>query len=126
MATTARTALRRMGNSTGMIVPKVILAELGAREGEALDIRVEEGRLVAARAGELGEGVVISAEEARQLEALGRELQGAAARMAAQLDEATAALRSANDPGRDQVYRQRALAEIKADPGLIELGALFG
>lgn len=125
MATTARTALRRMGNSTGMIVPKAILAELGAREGEPLDMRVEEGRLVAARAGELSEGVTISAEDARELEALGRELQAAAARMAANLDSATAALREANDPDRDAAFRQRALAAIKADPGLIELGAMF-
>jgi antitoxin MazE len=126
MATTARTALRRMGNSTGMIVPKVVLAELGAREGQALDIRVEQGRLVAAPAGALGDGVLISAEDARELDALGRELQAAAVRMAMRLDEAIAALRSANDPQRDERTRQRVLAEIEADPELIELGALFG
>lgn len=126
MATTARTALRRMGNSTGMIVPKTVLAELGAREGEALDLRVEDGRLVAARPGELSEGLTIPAEEVRQLEALGRELQAAAQRMETRLGEAVAALKAANDPARDGVYRQRALAEIEADPSLIELGALFG
>ena len=43
-----RTALRRMGNSTGMIVPRAILDELGSGIGEDLDLKVENGRLVAA------------------------------------------------------------------------------
>jgi antitoxin MazE len=43
-----RTALRKMGNSTGMIVPRAILDELGSAIGEDLDIKVENGRLVAA------------------------------------------------------------------------------
>ena len=43
-----RTALRKMGNSTGMIVPKAILSEIGSAIGEELDIKVENGRIVAA------------------------------------------------------------------------------
>ncbi len=43
-----RTSLRKMGNSTGMIVPKAVLAELGATVGAAFDISVEAGRIVLA------------------------------------------------------------------------------
>ena len=43
-----RTALRKMGNSAGMIVPKSILVEIGSRIGEDLEISVEDGRIVAA------------------------------------------------------------------------------
>ncbi len=43
-----RTALRRMGNSTGMIVPKPILTEIGAAAGAAFEISVENGRIVLA------------------------------------------------------------------------------
>ena len=43
-----RTALRRMGNSTGMIVPAAVLREAGIATGTLLDIAVEDGRIVAA------------------------------------------------------------------------------
>jgi len=43
-----RTALRKMGNSAGMIVPKAILSELGSEVGQAFEIAVENGRIVAA------------------------------------------------------------------------------
>ena len=43
-----RTALRKMGNSAGMIVPKAILSELGSEIGEDFEISVEGGRIVAA------------------------------------------------------------------------------
>ena len=43
-----RTALRRMGNSTGMIVPAAVLREAGIATGTVLDIAVEDGRIVAA------------------------------------------------------------------------------
>jgi antitoxin MazE len=43
-----RTALRKMGNSAGMIVPKAILTELGSGIGSSFDISVENGRIVAA------------------------------------------------------------------------------
>lgn len=36
-----------MGNSVGMILPKAILQELGARAGTKMDMRVEKGRVVA-------------------------------------------------------------------------------
>lgn len=42
-----QTALRKMGNSTGMILPRAILAEIGAATGAAMDLRVEDGRLIA-------------------------------------------------------------------------------
>lgn len=42
-----RTALRKMGNSTGMIVPKSILRELGLESGATLELRVELGELAA-------------------------------------------------------------------------------
>lgn len=42
-----QTALRKMGNSTGLIVPKALLTELGAAAGTPMDIRVEDGRVVA-------------------------------------------------------------------------------
>lgn len=42
-----RTALRKMGNSTGMIVPAALLSEIGISRGAALEISVENGRLVA-------------------------------------------------------------------------------
>lgn len=124
MQATSRTALRRMGNSTGMIVPKAVLAALGAVAGEPLDIGVEDGRLVAAPAGELEDRITLTAEELRELAALAVELNAAAGRMEATLDRAIANLREANDPKRDEVFRQRALAELRANP--IDLSALFG
>ncbi len=39
--------MRKMGNSVGMIVPKALLKELGATAGTPMDVRVEEGRVVA-------------------------------------------------------------------------------
>jgi antitoxin MazE len=40
------TALRKMGNSTGLIVPKVILDELGLSSGSKIDVRVIDGKFV--------------------------------------------------------------------------------
>ncbi len=40
-------ALRKMGNSTGLIVPKAVLAEAGLASGTTLDLVVEGGRIVA-------------------------------------------------------------------------------
>jgi antitoxin MazE len=42
-----QTALRKMGNSTGMILPKPILKELGVESGAAMDVIVENGRVIA-------------------------------------------------------------------------------
>jgi antitoxin MazE len=36
-----------MGNSAGIIVPKTLLATVGARIGDQLELSVQEGRLVA-------------------------------------------------------------------------------
>lgn len=41
-----RSALRKMGNSSGLIIPKPFLAELGADVGDDVEITVEKGRLV--------------------------------------------------------------------------------
>lgn len=43
----AQTALRKMGNSTGIILPRAILSEIGLATGAALDLRVENGKLIA-------------------------------------------------------------------------------
>lgn len=121
MSMVARTALRKMGNSTGMIVPKAILAQLGAKAGEPLDVSVENGRLVAARAGELFEGETISTDEARELKLLADELKTAVGRMETQLDEASAAIRSALDPARERALRARLERELAgAGEGLFE------
>ena len=41
------TSLRKMGNSTGMILPKAVLREMGVAAGTVMDVRVEEGKVVA-------------------------------------------------------------------------------
>ncbi len=41
-----RTALRKMGNSTGVILPRPLLGQVGLAAGAALDISVEGERLV--------------------------------------------------------------------------------
>ena len=43
-----QSTLRKMGNSTGMIVPKAILDELGIASGTKLELSVEGGKVVAA------------------------------------------------------------------------------
>ena len=42
-----QTTVRKIGNSTGTILPARLLRELGIREGDALEITVEDGKLVA-------------------------------------------------------------------------------
>lgn len=42
-----QTSLRKMGNSTGIIVPRALLSEIGVTTGAAMDLRVEDGKLVA-------------------------------------------------------------------------------
>ena len=41
-----KTAIRRMGNSHGVIIPKPLLAEIGAGPDDPVELRVERGRLV--------------------------------------------------------------------------------
>lgn len=43
-----RSAVRKMGNSSGVIIPKPLLAEIGAKAGDDVDMTVEDGRLVIA------------------------------------------------------------------------------
>ncbi len=41
-----RSAIRRMGNSQGLIVPRPLLLELGLSLGDAVDLKIKKGRLV--------------------------------------------------------------------------------
>jgi len=43
-----RVAVRRLGNSSGVIIPKSLLAEAGVAVGDTIDISLEEGRIVLA------------------------------------------------------------------------------
>ena len=62
-----KTAIRRMGNSHGIIIPKPLLAELGVGPDDPVDIRVKKGRIVVEpikkqpRAGWAGESKAIHA-----------------------------------------------------------------
>ena len=38
--------IRRMGNSSGVILPKPLLSQLGVQTGDILDLTLEDGRLV--------------------------------------------------------------------------------
>jgi antitoxin MazE len=40
-----RSAIRKLGNSSGVIVPKSMLAELGIAAGDAVDLSLEDGRI---------------------------------------------------------------------------------
>lgn len=40
------TPLRKIGNSRGVILPSALLAECGIKDGDALDLVLEEGALV--------------------------------------------------------------------------------
>jgi antitoxin MazE len=41
-----RTAVRKLGNSSGVIIPKSLLAEIGMTVGDPIDMTLEEGRIV--------------------------------------------------------------------------------
>lgn len=43
-----RAAVRKLGNSSGIIIPKSLLAEFGVAAGDTLDMTIEEGRIVLA------------------------------------------------------------------------------
>ncbi|HTM76774.1 MAG TPA: AbrB/MazE/SpoVT family DNA-binding domain-containing protein [Devosia sp.] len=45
-----QSALKKIGNSTGVIIPKPFLAELGAEAGDRIDMRIENGKLIIERA----------------------------------------------------------------------------
>lgn len=42
-------AVKKFGNSAGVIIPKPLLSELGAQAGDSVDLRIEEGRIVIER-----------------------------------------------------------------------------
>jgi antitoxin MazE len=41
-----KSAIRRMGNSHGVIIPKPLLAEIGAKPGDTVDLSVKGGKIV--------------------------------------------------------------------------------
>jgi antitoxin MazE len=41
-----RSAVRKMGNSSGIIIPKPLLTEIGAKPGDDVELTVEAGRLI--------------------------------------------------------------------------------
>jgi len=43
-----RAAVRKLGNSSGVIIPKSMLVEIGVTAGDAIDMTLEDGRLVLA------------------------------------------------------------------------------
>lgn len=45
--TQLQSTLRKMGNSTGMILPKAILDQLGLASGTKVELRVENGEVIA-------------------------------------------------------------------------------
>jgi antitoxin MazE len=42
-----QTALRKMGNSTGIILPRAILGQIGLEIGASMELQVEAGRIIA-------------------------------------------------------------------------------
>jgi antitoxin MazE len=42
-----QSSLRRIGNSTGLVLPKAILGQIGIEQGAVLDLVVDNGRLIA-------------------------------------------------------------------------------
>jgi antitoxin MazE len=40
-----RAAIRKLGNSSGVIVPKSMLAEIGLAAGDPVDLSLEDGRI---------------------------------------------------------------------------------
>jgi antitoxin MazE len=40
-----RAAIRKLGNSSGVIIPKTMLAELGVAAGDAIDLSLDHGRI---------------------------------------------------------------------------------
>ena len=40
-----RAAIRKLGNSSGLIIPKSMLAEIGIAAGDPVDLSLEDGRI---------------------------------------------------------------------------------
>lgn len=43
-----QSVLRKIGNSAGVVIPKPLLAEIGAKAGDSIEMTIEDGRLVLA------------------------------------------------------------------------------
>jgi antitoxin MazE len=43
-----KSAIRKMGNSHGVIIPKALLEELGAKANDPVEVKVKKGRLIIA------------------------------------------------------------------------------
>ena len=43
-----RAAIRKMGNSSGVIIPKPLLGEIGVKAGDEVEMTLTEGRIVLA------------------------------------------------------------------------------
>lgn len=41
-----RTAIRKLGNSSGVIIPKAILSQISIEVGDDLDLSLDDGRIV--------------------------------------------------------------------------------
>lgn len=41
-----QSSLKKIGNSTGVLIPKPLLTEIGAKTGDSIDLSVENGRIV--------------------------------------------------------------------------------
>jgi len=41
-----KSAIRKMGNSHGVIIPKPLLEEIGAKAGDAVELKIKKGKLV--------------------------------------------------------------------------------
>lgn len=41
-----RSAVKKIGNSAGIVIPKPLLAEIGAKAGDGVELTVELGRIV--------------------------------------------------------------------------------
>lgn len=44
-----RSAVKKIGNSAGIVIPKPLLAEIGAKAGDGVELTVEQGRIVIER-----------------------------------------------------------------------------
>jgi antitoxin MazE len=45
-----KSAIRKMGNSHGVIIPKPLLEEIGAKVNDPVDVKVKKGKIVISRA----------------------------------------------------------------------------
>jgi len=64
-----KSAIRRMGNSHGVIIPKPLLAEIGAKPGDKVDMKVVRHKLVISAIG--GDPRAGWAEECKALAEVG-------------------------------------------------------